>query len=108
MHVAQVADAVVALREPKNGFAHRSSDRQQRDSDARRAVLRITSFKPDHTWSIAQTLTSTSPLLGSTMSRMTSSVISVSILLDRLGQATQIMPFGAIAEVRRGRRAARS
>ena len=36
------------------------------------------------------------------------SVMSVSILLARLGQATQIMPLGAIADVRDGMRAARS
>ena len=33
---------------------------------------------------------------------MTSSVMSVSILLARFGQATQIMPLGAIAEVKAG------
>ena len=39
---------------------------------------------------------------------MTSSVISVSILLARLGQATQIMPSGAIAVIKAGIRGAKS
>ena|GEM_PF-5732238 len=51
--------------------------------------FRITSFRPDQTASTAQTLTSTRPI-GKHISRIVSSVISVSTLEAFFGQLTQI------------------
>lgn len=67
----------------------------------------MTSFRLDQVASMAQTLTSTKPI-GSTTSRITFSVRSVRTPLVRLGQATQIIPSGAIAERRVGSRRASS
>ena len=65
----------------------------------RRSDFRITSFKPDHTASTAQTLISTSPI-GKQISRITSSVTSVATPeaffgAVFLGHETQIIPSGA-------------
>src|SRR5437868_12289380 len=53
--------------------------------------FRITSFSPDQVSSTAATLTSTRPV-GSRISRMTSSVMSVGTLLAFFGQEIQIAP----------------
>src|SRR5215471_16795276 len=61
-----------------------------------RSLTRITSFKPDQTSLIAQTLTSTTPA-ASAMSRITFSVRSVGTPDVFFGQLTQIIPAGARA-----------
>src|SRR5882672_10901441 len=58
-----------------------------------RSSFRTTSLSPDHTSVTAQTLTSTNPS-GSASSRIVSSVMSVGIFADFLGQETQRTAVG--------------
>src|SRR5215207_3371620 len=58
-----------------------------------RSSLRIISFNPDHLVSTAQTLTSTRPI-GSTTSRIVSSVMSVGTFAAFFGQLTHMAPLG--------------
>ncbi len=61
----------------------------------------MTSFRPDHTSSTAQTFTSTTPS-GSATPRTVSSVTSVGTFAARVGQDTQIAAAGVMQLTRAG------